>query len=303
MFPSHDRYGGSGYAIGDVLTPITIGNDNLGSGMRLSIGSVSGNNQLLLDDVQGNFNSVGGNILEYVSTAGTTTTLNGGGVVPSNPIIVPSEKDEGIYMKIHHRNHGMYSEGNRVILSGITPSGAKVLLTADYNSSATGSISVSAGTGFTSFEQVAVGATNPGYVKIGQEIISYEGVNGNTLTGITRAIDNTQAEIHQTNDKVTKYELNGVSLRRINTTHSLNATSDITRPITLDSYFVKIDMTQNGVNRSEAQSTFPPLYFAETKKGGGVNGRSTYNLPFNCIIPKINAVIPQGTTINSTVRS
>lgn len=295
--------GGSGYAIGDVLTPITIGNDNLGSGMRLSIGSVSGNNQLLLDDVQGNFNSVGGNILEYVSTAGTTTTLNGGGVVPSNPIIVPSEKDEGIYMKIHHRNHGMYSEGNRVILSGITPSGAKVLLTADYNSSATGSISVSAGTGFTSFEQVAVGATNPGYVKIGQEIISYEGVNGNTLTGITRAIDNTQAEIHQTNDKVTKYELNGVSLRRINTTHSLNATSDITRPITLDSYFVKIDMTQNGVNRSEAQSTFPPLYFAETKKGGGVNGRSTYNLPFNCVIPKINAVIPQGTTINSTVRT
>ena len=157
--------------------------------------------------------------------------------------------------------------------------------------------------GFTSFEQVAVGATNPGYVKIGQEIISYEGVSGDTLTGITRAIDNTQVEIHQTNDKVTKYEMNGVSLRRINTTHSLNTTSDIIRPITLDSYYVKIDMTSNGVNRSEGQSTFPPLYFAETKKGGGSNGRSTYNLPFNCIVPKINSLIPQGTTITSLVRT
>ena len=48
---------------------------------------------------------------------------------------------------------------------------------------------------------------------------------------------------------------------------------------------------------------FPPLYFAETKKGGGVNGRSTYNLPFNCIVPKINSIIPQGTTITSSVRT
>ena len=47
--------GGEGYAVGDVLTPITIGNDNLGSGMRLSVGTISGNNQLLLDGVQGNF--------------------------------------------------------------------------------------------------------------------------------------------------------------------------------------------------------------------------------------------------------
>ena len=60
--------GGEGYTVGDVLTPITLGNDNLGSGMRLSVGTISGNNQLLLDGVQGNFNAIGGNDLEYVST-------------------------------------------------------------------------------------------------------------------------------------------------------------------------------------------------------------------------------------------
>ena len=74
--------------------------------------------------------TIGGNDLEYVSTdAGTTTQLNGGGVVPSNPIIVPYEKDEGVYMKVWHRNHGMYNEGNRVVLSGITPSGSKITQT------------------------------------------------------------------------------------------------------------------------------------------------------------------------------
>ena len=59
--------GGEGYTVGDVLTPITLGNDNLGSGMRLSVGTISGNNQLLLDGVQGNFNAIGGNDLEYVN--------------------------------------------------------------------------------------------------------------------------------------------------------------------------------------------------------------------------------------------
>ena len=68
--------------------------------MRLSVGTISGNNQLLLDGVQGNFNAIGGNDLEIRQHAGTTTQLNGGGVVPSNPIIVPYEKDEGVYMKV-----------------------------------------------------------------------------------------------------------------------------------------------------------------------------------------------------------
>ena len=36
-------------------------------------------------------------------------------------------------MKVWHRNHGMYNEGNRVVLSGITPSGSKITLTDDYN--------------------------------------------------------------------------------------------------------------------------------------------------------------------------
>ena len=46
-------------------------------------------------------------------------------------------------------------------------------------------------TNFSLFENIGVGLTNPGYVKIGSEVIKYTGVSGNTLTGITRGIDNT----------------------------------------------------------------------------------------------------------------
>ena len=42
------------------------------------------------------------------------------------------------------------------------------------------------------------------------------------LTGITRGIDNTGVANHNENQRVSKYEFNGVSLRRINKTHNMN---------------------------------------------------------------------------------
>ena len=58
-------------------------------------------------------------------------------------------------------------------------------------------------------------------MKIGEEIIKYTGVSGNTLTGISREQDTTTAENHLSGQLVRKYELGGVSLRRINRTHYL----------------------------------------------------------------------------------
>ena len=91
------------------------------------------------------------------------------------------------------------------------------------------------------FENIGVGLTNPGYVKIGGEVIKYTGVTGNTLTGITRGIDNTPTERHTVNNLVYKYEMNGVSLRRINKQHRLNESTS-TEIITLDTYPLKVDM-------------------------------------------------------------
>jgi hypothetical protein len=293
--------GGKGYAVGDVLTPIEIGNNNLGEGMRLSVGTIYGNNELIIDDVQGNFATGASDKLFYQNSLGITTELNysvGGAVVPQSPIRINTT---GTHMRIFQRNHGLYSTVNRVTLKDITTDVPVTSLAAEYTNTSTGAISIGATTNYTDFENVAVGATNPGYVKIGKEIISYTGFDGATLTGITRGIDNTVVTTHSADDLVYKYELNGVSLRRINTSHNL-ADVTVSDAINLDSYYVNIQMDENGTDRSGG-GAFGALYFNDTENNNGSLAKGTYNIPYNIIIPRITTMTPTGTTVTTNART
>ena len=147
----------------------------------------------------------------------------------------------------------MYSNQNTVTFSNVQSDVAPTQLAADYDSTSTGSIIVDDATDFAEFENVGVGSTNLGYVKVGSEILSYSGVVNNTLTGVTRGVDSTQTLSHDEKDYLYKYELDGVSLRRINTNHNL-ADATVANPKGLDYFNVKIDMSANGVNRSVGTS-------------------------------------------------
>ena len=60
--------------------------------------------------------------------------------------------------------------------------------------------------------------------------------------------------------------------------------------------------TDYGTDRTG--STLNKLFFTETKDGGGPNGRATYNIPFEMIIPQINTMEPTGSTrISPSVRT
>ena len=74
----------------------------------------------------------------------------------------------------------------------------------------------------TNFENVGVGTTNRGYVKIGKEIIEYNNVTGNVISISARGDDKVDYSV---GTPVYKYELGGVSLKRINTTHGLSTTT------------------------------------------------------------------------------
>ena len=241
------------------------------------------------------------NELTYENSLGSTVTLNdgvGGNVIPQSPIRVDHD---GLHMNVFFRNHGMHNLGNVVTLSNLMGEVKPTELTATYESTSTDSIQIASDTNFTEFEGVGVGATNPGYVKIGKEVIAYTGTTGTTLTGITRGIDNTNVENHAETNKVYKYEMNGVSLRRINRTHNLN---DVVEddPVTLDSYKVFIEMDQNGTDRTGSGS-LPALQWTKTKSGGGSKGRSTYNVQYEMMIPNVNIMQPNGTNIESTLRT
>jgi hypothetical protein len=294
--------GGKGYQIGDVLSPLNIGNDELGTEMQLSVPDLKGFNELIVDKVQGTFGP--NNRLQYKDTSGIATDINagiGGSVFPLEPYRINSD---GLHLKIFQRNHGMYSEVNRVKLENIETDVAATQLTLDYQNSETGVISVGNTANFGIFEGVGVGLTNPGYVKIGSEIIEYTGVSDtNTLTGITsRGIDGTLSTKHSVNNLVNKYEFSGISLRRINKTHIL-ADASVVDPIGIDYYHIKIDMSKDGTDKSASSTEFGARYLTEVKLGGGINARGSYNLPYSLIVPNINNTSPTGTNVSGSVRS
>ena len=295
--------GGSGYQIGDVLTVEQIGSETLGRNLQLSLSNISGTNELILDQVQGEFKINGAMPIQYVdSVAGITTILTTSG---PNAVITDLElyslETDGLHIKVNHKNHGMHSEINKVQINHVDTDITPTILTADYTNSDTGSISIASTTSFTTFENVSVASTNPGYVLIDNEIISYTGVGDGQLIGITRQIDQTRSYNYPTGSIVKKYELNGVSLRRINKTHDLQD-SLVQRPIGLDYYYIKLDTSSNGTDRNSGNG-FEKLYINESKSSGGNSVKASQNIQYEIARPIVQTLVLSETNIRSSIKT
>ena len=300
--------GGNNVIVGDVFAPISVGTQGLGVGMQLTVGVITATKALVISNVQGDFSTDPLDYLEYDSTAGTRLSINagvGGSVVPTGTTVI----EDGLHMKIFQRNHGMYASTNRVSLSKVKSSSTPTSLLVNYNRASTAAISIADTTGFDTFENVGVSNTNPGYVQIGEEIISYEGVTSGsgtagTLIGIGRAVEG-NAATYVTNSLVSKYEFNGVSLRRINKTHNL---ADVTKPdpIGIDSYHIKLDMGEsgNGTNRTTSGGKFVPQTNYILDGVSSLPGaRGSYNIPYSLIIPSVTSTAPEGSYVLASART
>jgi hypothetical protein len=287
--------GGSGYQIGDVLGISSIGAVNVGINARLSLSSISNLNQIIVDNVQGDFTTGVGKTIQYERVGVGTTGLNGTGVLV-NEIITETD---GLHIKIDHKNHGMYFNNNLVIISNAQSDVKPTKLSIQYAADSTESISVDNSSSFSTFENVGVGTTNAGYLLIGDEVISYTSASGGVIGGTI--IRGTNPKTYPTGTPVYKYELNGISLRRINKTHNLNNVT-VSNPITFDSYNIKVEMSSDGVDRSVG-TNFPVLYANQTKSIGGYDTRATQNMPFEIITPLVHNVTVQGTSLSAEVRT
>ena len=294
--------GGTGYVPGDVLGIGTIGNNSLGLNARLSLVSIANTSQLILDNVQGDFITGTGNTVKYVNSTGLTTDLNGANNVGGNVLITDIETvNDGLHIVVNHKNHGMYFTDNYASVSDAQSDIIPTKLVNDLVTTETGNITVDSATNFDEFENVGVGTTNYGYLKIGDEILSYESAEDTTLGITSRSIDSTTAKNYLAGTPVYKYELGGVSLRRINKTHYLGNVS-IANSITFDSYNIKLDMGSSGLGRSTGES-FPILYMGQTKSAGGENITASQNIPFEIINPQIQNLTLPGTDLTSEVRT
>ena len=301
---------GTGYQVGDVLGITTIGLNSLGRNSRFSVVSIGKTTELILENVQGNFVVGSANTMYYYNSAGAATELNstqGGDVQVGSVNVI----NDGLHIKVNHQNHGMYFSKNNVKIYGVEGDNKPTKLTAAYNSGDTGSISVQDASLFSTFENVGVGTTNYGYLKIGDEIVSYSSVTSNIIGVTTRGIDDTgKLSInYAVGTPVSKYELGGVNLLRVNKTHGLstttaaypNATSlDVSDAIKYDSYNIKLDMSQGGTSRNTDVGN-PALYLNSTKSTGGSMIRATQNMPYEVITPMVQSVTLPTTSLTGQV--
>ena len=305
--------GGTGYKVGDVLGITTIGLNSTGRNSRFSLVSIGSTNELTLENVQGNFVVGTANTLFYYKNSaavGVATELNysvGGDV----QIAKINTATDGLHIKVNHHNHGMYFTKNDVTISGVESDVLPTKLSTAYNAEDTGNISVADASNFSTFENVSVGTTNYGYLKIGDEIISYTSASGNVIGVSTRSIDNTVKYNYPVGTPVYKYEIGGVNLLRVNTNHGLSTTTaaspnattlDTSGAITFDSYNIKLDMSKNGTARN-TDVGWPALYLNQTKSTGGYKVRATQNMPYELITPMVQNMTVPTTTLGATVRT
>ena len=305
--------GGTGYAYGDSLEVNYTQTDNLGDNLIVTIpnvtGVISAFNSILVDRVQGTLAQNGTDSLYYVGTGGTS-------LLPGATVNTINDLTDGLHFKVTHSNHGMYSLVDKVTLFGLEPDQKPQTLKSTYSSTATTDIVVSSVGIFTSFENLPVSSVNPGYVLIDSEVISYTGVvtSTNSLTGITRNIDNTVSGSYALEFPVFKYELNGVSLRRINKTHNFSDTDLVTYPNDLDYYYIRVGMNSRGIDRTPGNTLgYPALYFNSNKSCGSYDTvplqlnpkgpKATQNIPFNLVRPNFATMLPQQTKVSATMRT
>ena len=303
---------GNGYAIGDVVGIVTstvTGSANLSKGQN-SLITINANNNgvdtLYLSNVQGGGFTPGATLVYYTDPS-TRVSLASTIILTSGTY--SSEFYDGNYFKVNHFNHGMYSTNNIVEISGVSADTPGSTLSSQLlRTNSILNIPPADTTYFETFEGITVSPSYPGYLVINNEILKYDTVVSGTLSGLQRGIDSTIAITHPQNSIVRKYEVSGVSLRRINKTHNI-----VDSNIDLDSYYLEID--RGGISASsqvfandrsidDPSTNYPILSFNSENLVGGSLVYGSENIIYDSLIPFYDVIIPGvKTEITSQVRT
>ena len=304
---------GSGYKVGDVVGIVTSTAGGRGDGARLTITDITGIDTLYLTDIQAEDNSfiINTDSVKFYADDNTVVSLAETGKVTRRKFNTTGV-NAGNVMKVNHFNHGMYSSTNKVKIRGIESDVTPTTLTTQLSSTETTLISVGSTSQFVNFEGIPVDPQNIGYVKIGDEIIGYQSVNENSLQiasqlGNQRGVDNTIPIVHQIGEIVTKHEISGVSIRRLEVPDA--SSLGVSDPIDLDSYHVTFNRdATNGKDRTTDAVDAPQLSFNSESFTGGSNVRASQNILYGALIPRYDVLTPSGiagavTGIDATIRT
>ncbi len=243
--------------------------------------------------------------LKYVSTdfTATTETITGGGssvtatvnsVTYSGDVVeggavsdafvgtAPTYTTSQRKIRVYHSNHGMHDLDNNVTLEGVISEISDNYLTSAISASDT-SIAVNDATAFHKIiNGAAISASNVGYIKIDDEILSYSAISndGKTITAHERGLDGTTAASHVDESVVACYNLDGVPLVEINKTHNAVSSPSI------DTY----DLATSSIAKLGIKS-------------GGNNIVATQNVQYETLSPQIQKLLLPKTDVTARVQT
>ena len=282
---------GEGYVRGDVLGITTANVDDKGAGAELSVNQLDGITTLYLTNVQGEAFATGQNLVRYV---GNTATAYG------STDITSSSQNGSLYsgnvLEVTQFNHGMHQDTNVLTLADIEPNSAPTTITADLAISGT-QVSVADTTIFGTYEGIG---TSRGWAKINNEIVYYTSITAGsspagTLGISTRGVDSI-TRTHSNGDSISKYELNGVSLTRINTDLTMSNNAQLKALRDHDTYHVEI-------HRGDRASGDSQLSFTDDNRLGGNDAKGSRNIQFTSVNPQFNLLQPGETQIVAEMRT
>ena len=185
-----------------------------------------------------------------------------------NPIVLTNSS---AVAKVKHRDHGMYSTSNNVLITGVS-SGVSTTLNGAITATAT-SLTLTSATNFD---------TGSITVKIGNEIITGS-LSGTTLSSLSRGASGSTAAEHSDGATIEFYVINGVPLTEINKTHTAIAN------IQIDSYTI-------------ALSTSATVTGASTDTDiGGINVVASENYRYELSKTVLNSLELEETSLNTTL--
>ena len=251
-----------------------------------------------------------------------TLEENNGGFINALPNAIATTNDN-TYIDVFHSNHGMQSSLNYVVVDGVKSevgdTSLKVALAASGvsqitlneaanfhvviggNASDASTLNATSGNIGPGNAAPAVSNTNPGFLKIGDEIIAYEKINTGSPDWVVDIVGHNAGSVsgrnwdpvtnsgaatgtaHLINATVECYNLAGIPLTKINGTHHTSTFGGLT---TLNSPH-KYRLNITGIKAHK------------TLTAGGDNVTISQNIPWDVLTPAIQVQAQPGTSINA----
>lgn len=279
--------GGNGYRVGDTIGISTADVGFAGGDSVITIDSISNTDTLYLTNVQGEKMIVTQSIKVYDSV---TDTLRHTGVTIASDSEVLDPMFAGDVFVVNIPSHGMEADNNITSIIRVQPDTVGTPLTQRVDVSSN-SLVVQDDSSFASFEGIS---TSVGYALVGGEIIEYANSGDGTIGITSRGVDNTFVSIHDAGERVFKYELSGVSLRRINKKHQLPIDSTLGNSRELR--FLPLQISRIPRVSGNAQ-----LSFNQEQNAGGNFTQASQNFQFSRILPNLGTLTPGETTSITTL--